>query len=329
MGDDHPRHHGRRDARSGDRVQTGLSHAEGSFSAPPLAIFALVTAIYLIAIASWAPNVSDYSRYLPEDVSFARTFWAIFLGMLTSGVIAGIGAFVTALLPKASLFAAVQSISGGTVVVIMALSLIGTNVLTTYTGMLSLASALSTFKQVPVSKLIRIAGVVVTAGAALIAAAVGYTSFLTSFENFLDVLLFVFIPWSAVNLFDYYFVKKGQYNIRGFFERDGEYRGFRVVPVVIYVIGLGVELLFINQTFYVGPLVSALGGVDISWIVGFVVPFALYYIVASYWPQLAGVNVALSEGGGLDVSLEPEFFTGTPAATIGDTLGSAMPPPTA
>jgi len=35
---------------------------------------------------SWAPYVSDYSRYLPVDVSFRRTFWAIFSGQILSMV---------------------------------------------------------------------------------------------------------------------------------------------------------------------------------------------------------------------------------------------------
>jgi NCS1 family nucleobase:cation symporter-1 len=290
----------------------GLAPAETSWTAPNLALFALVVAIYLILIASWAPNISDYSRYLPETTSSARTFWAVFLGLATSGVISCMGAYLTALLPKASLFGAVQSISGSAVVVILALSLIATNVLTTYTGMLSLTSALSTFKQVPISKLVRVAGIVITAGAGLLAAALGYRTFLTSFENFLYVLLFVFIPWSAVNLCDYYFVRKGSYSIEGFFDPNGEYRGFRLVPVSMYLIGVGIELLFINQTFYVGPLVSALGGVDISWIVGFLVPFGLFYVVAKLWPDAAGVNLAVEQGH-LDAFVKTDFLR-TPAA---------------
>jgi nucleobase:cation symporter-1, NCS1 family len=307
--------------------KTGLSNAETSWAHPALALFALVTAIYLIGMASWAPNISDYSRYLPEKVSPSRVFWAIFLGMVTAGVGgAAIGAYITALLPKASLFGAVQTISGTAIVVIMALSLISTNVLTAYTGMLSLTSALSTFHRIPVSRLIRVVGVLATAGAGLIAAALGYNSFLASFENFLDVLLFVFIPWSAVNLFDYYFVKKGKYNVQAFFDRHGEYRGFRVIPVVMYAVGLGVELLFINQTFYVGPLVSALHGVDISWIVGFVVPFGLYWVVARLWPELSGVNVAIGKRGAVDVSMETDFLRASPSARAIDDAATAETP---
>jgi len=36
-------------------------------------------------------------------------------------------------------------------------------------------------------------------------------SFLTNFENFLLLILYLFIPWTAVNLVDYYVVRRGHY----------------------------------------------------------------------------------------------------------------------
>jgi NCS1 family nucleobase:cation symporter-1 len=48
---------------------------------------------------------------------------------------------------------------------------------------------------------------------------------------------------------------------------------------IVYVVGLIVELLFVNQTYYTGPLVKYINGVDISWILGFFVPFVLYTII--------------------------------------------------
>ena len=49
----------------------------------------------------------------------------------------------------------------------------------------------------------------------------GYKSFLTSFENFIGVLLFFFVPCSAINLVDYYLVKRGRYDVQSFFKPDG------------------------------------------------------------------------------------------------------------
>jgi NCS1 family nucleobase:cation symporter-1 len=47
--------------------------------------------------------------------------------------------------------------------------------------------------------------------------------------------------------------------------------------IVIYLIGIAVQVPFLSTAFYTGPLVELLGGVDISWIVGLIVPGILYY----------------------------------------------------
>lgn len=257
-------------------------HASGAaWVSPSAATFMTVISLFFIAAASWSPNVSDYSRYLPEDVSFARTFSAIFFGIFLGwSAIACIGALVVWQIPTGSLYAAIQTITGKWALVLLAVSLISTNTVNTYTGMLSVVSTVSTFRRVPVSQALRVLGLVLMVGAALISAIAGYHSFLNSLENFLDVLIFVFVPWSAINLLDFYVIHHGRYDIDSFFTADGIYGGWQAKAIICYVIGLGVEVPFINQTFFVGPLVSSLDGVDISWIVGFVVPFFLYLFLA-------------------------------------------------
>ena len=49
-----------------------------------------------------------------------------------------------------------------------------------------------------------------------------------------------------------------------------------MVGVLCYVITLAVHVPFLDQLFYVGPLVKPLGGADISWIAGFGVASLLY-----------------------------------------------------
>jgi len=39
------------------------------------------------------------------------------------------------------------------------------------------------------------------------------------------VLLFFLVPWSAINLVDYYLVKHGRYDVQSFFKPDGIYGG--------------------------------------------------------------------------------------------------------
>ena len=54
-----------------------------------------------------------------------------------------------------------------------------------------------------------------------------------------------------------------------------------VVGLHCYVTTLAVQVPFLDQLFYVGPLVSSLGGTDISWIVGFGVASLLYLAARS------------------------------------------------
>jgi NCS1 family nucleobase:cation symporter-1 len=98
----------------------------------------------------------------------------------------------------------------------------------------------------------------------------------SSFENFIGVLLFFSVPWSAINLVDYYLVKRGRYDVASYLTPDGIYGKIQWWARICYVITLAVQVPFLDQLFYVGPFVKPLGGEDISWIVGFGVASLLY-----------------------------------------------------
>ena len=107
----------------------------------------------------------------------------------------------------------------------------------------------------------------------------GYQSFVTNLTNFLDVLLVLFIPWSAVNLADYFLVRRGAYDVASFFTADGEYGRFAWRGLLAYAIGLAAEWPFVAQPGYTGPLVQALGGADISWLVGWFAAAIAYLLL--------------------------------------------------
>ena len=69
----------------------------------------------------------------------------------------------------------------------------------------------------------------------------GPGSSVTNLSNFLDVLLVIFIPWSAVNLADYFLVRRGRYDVASFFTADGAYGRFAWRGLLAYAIGLGAE----------------------------------------------------------------------------------------
>ena len=60
---------------------------------------------------------------------------------------------------------------------------------------------------------------------------------------------------------------------------DGRYGRWNTTGIVIYLIGILVQIPFLDTAFYTGPLVDLLGGVDISWIMGLLVPGVLYYLL--------------------------------------------------
>ena len=110
----------------------------------------------------------------------------------------------------------------------------------------------------------------------VVIAFIGYNNFVTNLSNFLQVLLAVFIPWSAVNLTDYFLVRRGNYDVTAFFIPNGIYGRFAWRGLLAYAIGLAAEWPFVSQLDYTGPLVKDLGGADISWIVGFFVAALVY-----------------------------------------------------
>jgi len=56
---------------------------------------------------------------------------------------------------------------------------------------------------------------------ALLIGLVGATNFLPLYGRFNEILLYVMVPWTAVNLVDYYAIRRGDYDVASFFAADG------------------------------------------------------------------------------------------------------------
>jgi NCS1 family nucleobase:cation symporter-1 len=230
--------------------------------------------------------VSDYTRYLPEDTNPRKLFWAIYAGnVLAAFGACSIGAYLTALLPKSDPVTAIGQVGGKWVLVIMALSLIGSDTFNGYTGtfqVLAFANMWRRFKSSSV--LLRVVPFIIVMVVGVAVAVLGYKSFVANLSNLLNVLLAVFIPWSAVNLIDFFVIRHGNYNVASFFVPDSQYGKFAWRGLTAYAIGLLVELPFISQSYWIGWFVNSLGGADISWLVGFVVAGGIYLWLAKAWP---------------------------------------------
>jgi NCS1 family nucleobase:cation symporter-1 len=117
--------------------------------------------------------------------------------------------------------------------------------------------------------------------AALAIALAATNTFLSSFTDFLLFLLYFMTPWSAVNLVDYYWVRREQYRIRDLFNARGVYGRVNKVAFVAYVIGVLVQIPFMNSTLYVGPIANWMGGAEVAWVLGLVVAGGLYYLLSA------------------------------------------------
>ena len=116
-------------------------------------------------------------------------------------------------------------------------------------------------------------------GISVLLALTGRHSFLKAFEAFILCLLAVFTPWSAINLIDFYCFTRSRYDVPALSDPDGRYGRWNMTGIAIYLVGIVVQIPFLSTAFYTGPLVEPLGGVDISWIVGLLVPGVLYYVL--------------------------------------------------
>ncbi len=104
--------------------------------------------------------------------------------------------------------------------------------------------------------------------------------FLSSYNAFLLLALYFLIPWTAVNLVDFFLVRKGQYSIKQIFNPTGLYGRWGWRGLVSYLVGLAVMIPFFSTTIFTGPVASAIGGGDLSPFIGFPVAAGLYYLLS-------------------------------------------------
>jgi purine-cytosine permease-like protein len=92
--------------------------------------------------------------------------------------------------------------------------------------------------------------------------------------------LYFLVPWTAVNLVDFYFVRHGHYAIMDIFDPRGIYHRWAWRGLTAYFAGLAAMIPFVSPTFFQGPVTKALGGADVSFAVGLTVAAVLYYMVS-------------------------------------------------
>jgi nucleobase:cation symporter-1, NCS1 family len=235
---------------------------------------------------SYAPYVSDYSRYMPYETGARPAFWASYWGCALGSVLPMfLGATIGIALPTVSITDGLASLLYGIaplVVIVLSVGLSASNAMNMYCGALSTLTIGQTLipRWSPGARARAIA-VLLLFGVALIGALLGRSSFLVNYTNFMLLLLYVLVPWTAINLVDYYLLRHGQYDVASFLRQDGGIYGrVNLVAVACYVIGVIVQLPFVATPMYTGPVAKAIDGADLSWIIGLAVTGPVYYWLA-------------------------------------------------
>ncbi len=247
--------------------------------------FSMVSVGALWQIA-YAPYVSDYTRYMPHDTGAVPAFWSSYWGCSLGSILPMVlGAMLGLLASDGNVVGGLTTFTGPAsflIVIIFSVGIAGTNAMNLYCGVLSTITLAQTFmpdwKAGPAARMVvAIAITVIGLFIAIFAAA----NFLTNYTNFILLLLYVLVPWTAVNLVDFYLVRHGDYDVSSFFTRDGGVYGkFNKSAIFCYILGILIQLPFVNTTLYTGPIANMLDGVDISWIVGLCVVSPVYYFMA-------------------------------------------------
>ncbi len=242
---------------------------------------------------TYAPYVSDYSRYLPANTKPASVFASVFLGATVSAIwLIVLGAWMAIRLGATDGLAGLQLAGnnvfhhlGGVVAMLSALSLWATMGMNAYGGSLTVLTAMDSFRPFTPTRRMRIAVILAfmvawyVVGEAITGGAVAAVSVS------LTIMLYLLVPWTATNLVDYFVVRRGHYVIPEFFNPQGIYGSWAWRGIGSYALGFLAEVPFmviqgLGPINYIGPAAKAFGGVDLAWVVGLIVTGGSYWLFA-------------------------------------------------
>jgi NCS1 family nucleobase:cation symporter-1 len=258
---------------------------KGSLSFPGLLSAMSVAALWQIA---YAPYVSDYSRYMPADTGQKPAFWASYWGCTIGSILPMIlGAMVGACIQGEDITAGLALMTdrlAPLVLLVFSVGMLVSNAMNIYCGSLSTLTIGHTLwpKWNPKAGARAVTAVVLLM-IALVLALLGKDSFLVKYTDFILLLLYVLVPWTAINLVDYYLVQHGRYDVASFMRADGGIYGrINIAAVGCYLLGILVQVPFFSSPMYAGFAARAMHGADVSWIVGLAVTSPVYYFAARW-----------------------------------------------
>jgi NCS1 family nucleobase:cation symporter-1 len=150
-----------------------------------------------------------------------------------------------------------------------------------YGGMLTVLTAVDSIKSIRPTRAARIVTILaLTVVWYVIGKSISTNAVGTVFSS-LTLMLYLLVPWTATNLVDFFFVRRGHYAIGDLFTPSGIYRRWAWRGLVAYGVGFATEIPFmvipdISGHHFTGPVAKQISSVDIAWVVGLLVSGLLY-----------------------------------------------------
>ena len=238
---------------------------------------------------AWATYVSDYSRYLPSNSGVRSTFnWTFWPSVASAVWVLGIGVVIGSTSPSADPIQALSNVTDSLGPIVswvclagLLIGLLSVMALNQYGGSMTMISIIDSFRPITPTRRIRVLTLALMFLIVWLASQfIGIDKFTVFYSNAVVFVTYAFIPWTAINLVDYFWVRRGVYSIRELFQLDGIYGRWGWRGTTAYAIGLVAMLPFMVTTPYVGFIASRVGSVDYSLLVGLPISAAAYLILA-------------------------------------------------
>lgn len=280
-------------------VTVGIMIGAASANAAPMEGLGFVWVGFIAQVTAcaaynitYAPYVSDYSRYLPSTTKPRAVITSVFFGASTSAIwLIIIGAWLAITLGVTDGLAGIQMAGnaiflplGNAAAFLMALALAATMGMNAYGGMLTVVTMIHSFSPVKLGRRIRVIVIIALAAVWFLISSLIDQNAIGVVFSALTLMLYVLVPWTSVNLVDYFWVRKGHYAIADLFTAKGVYGKWGARGLIAFAIGFAAEIPFmlvppIFDWNFTGPVATALGGIDIAWAVGLAVSAVAYLLL--------------------------------------------------
>lgn len=249
--------------------------SEGTFT---WTAFVLAVSICITWQITYGPYVSDHSRFMHAKDARKTFFYTASGSFLSSAWLMLIGAAIATMIINGNVMAEIKNMGGVvgyTIVILLSIGVLVINSLNIYGAGIIVLSIASNFWTFRTSSRLRIIISVLIGIVIAFAATAGAGNFMSNFQVYLGFVLFFIIPWSVINLTDFYVLKR-RFHHEEFMKMDGLFGRLNYKTMGVYLFTILCQVPFINTEIYQGPLSKAMDGMDIAWIVGMIIAFTFY-----------------------------------------------------